>query len=101
MAPMTVSTTTAIAAARRIQRRLPPRALDPDFAAIDSAFALGRPLGDALLDGLASRPAAWAVTALALRSLFESAARSLRAVANCRHRSKRSAGSLARAVHST
>src|SRR5436305_2797908 len=97
---MTVNTITAVAAARRI-RRLPRRALRPDFAAIDSAVALCRPLGADLSDGLASCPTAWEATAFALRSLFESAAHSLRALANCRQVLNRSAGSLARAVHST
>src|SRR5260370_8690714 len=98
---MTVSTTTAVAAARRIRRRLRPRALHPDFAGVDCAVALRRPSGADLVGGLASCPAAWAapvIAALALRSLFESAARSLRAVANWPHRSTPSARSLAKPV---
>src|ERR1700758_96810 len=101
---MTVNATATVAAPRRIQRRLRPTALHPDFATVDCAVAVCFPSRADPLGGLALCPVAWAATviaALAPRSLFESAARSLMAVANWRHLSNRSAGFLASAVDST
>src|ERR1700752_4758948 len=101
---MTVSATATVAAPRRIQRRLRPTALHPDFATVDCAVALCHPSRADLLGGLALCPVARAATitaASAPRSLFEAAARALRAAANWRPLPKRSAGSLASAVDST